>query len=84
MGKHLKIKSTTGKIYLDFGEGFIDCTHALPLVAAAPFYRRACLVGSLIDKNGIEAFITSLRGVRGLGRSAGHDQAVDTGLLSES
>ena len=56
------MKSTQNNIHIDFGDGFIDCTAALPLVAAVPIEKRGGLVAQLIRANGKPAFIAAVRG----------------------
>tara|TARA_R110000823_G_scaffold41188_1_gene108546 strand:+ start:1370 stop:1561 length:192 start_codon:yes stop_codon:yes gene_type:complete len=62
MADTFRMKSTQNNIHIDFGDGFIDCTAALPLVAAVPIEKRGGLVAQLIRANGKPAFIAAVRG----------------------
>tara|TARA_B110000503_G_C6872106_1_gene299104 strand:+ start:289 stop:507 length:219 start_codon:yes stop_codon:yes gene_type:complete len=62
MTDSFKMKSTQNNIYIDCGDGFIDCTHTLPLVAAVSIEKRAGLVAQIISANGKPALIAALGG----------------------
>ena len=83
MTDSFRMKSTQNNIYIDFGDGFIDCTAALPLVAAVSIEKRAGLVAQIIWANGKPALIAAVRG--GLEeRSTDQDQTVVTTFASAS
>ena len=52
-----KMKSTETNTCIDFGDGFVDCTAGLRLVAAVSIEKRAGLVAQLIRANVKPAFI---------------------------
>ena len=83
MADNFKMKSTQNSIHIDFGDGFIDCTAALPLVAAVSIEKRAGLVAQLIRANGKPAFIAAVRGCL-QERSTDHDHTVLTTFASVS